>query len=137
MHLTSLYILRLEVIYIYLLVLVLNKEEYLEKILERFLAVGISGATIIDSAGMGRTLMCSDIPIFGGLSRMFDNCHPSNKTIFSVIRTDETLKDATKAVEEIIDIDDPGVGILFTIPLHSTLGIPKNSKTQNNQGDDL
>jgi len=121
------------VIIIYLLVFVLNQVEFLDKILVRFLDIGISGATIIDSTGMGRTLTHNhDVPIFGGLGKMFENCHPNNKTIFSVIKTEKALQEATKVIEEEVgDINDLGVGILFTIPLHSVVGLPKNNTKEN------
>ena len=38
-----------------LLVVVLNKTEYLEEVLEAFLELGVSGATLINSVGMGST----------------------------------------------------------------------------------
>ena len=111
--------------FIYLLVLVLNKVEYIDKILERFLEIGISGATIIDTTGMGRTLMENDnIPIFGGLSRMFQNARPNNKTIFSVINDKDTLHRATAVIkEEMGDLNDPGAGIIFTLPVDFVMGL--------------
>ena len=39
-----------------LVVFVLNKEEFLEDVLEAFIEAGITGATILDSEGMGRFL---------------------------------------------------------------------------------
>ena len=39
-----------------LLVLILNKVEKLEEVLEGYLEVGISGSTIIDSVGMWHVL---------------------------------------------------------------------------------
>lgn len=114
---------------IHLLVLVLNKIEVLDSILERFMEIGISGATIIDTTGMGRTLAYNDnIPIFGGLHKLFENCHPSNKTVFSVIKSDDMLERAIKVVEEEIgDLNDPGVGILFTLPINYAKGLTGNN----------
>lgn len=48
-----------------LLVFVLNKEEYLEDVLEAYVEAGIPGATIIDSEGMGRFL-AYEVPLFAG-----------------------------------------------------------------------
>ena len=48
-----------------LIIFVLNQEERLEEILEAFLELGINGATILDSIGMGR-ILAHDIPIFAG-----------------------------------------------------------------------
>ena len=49
-----------------LMVVVLNKEEYLDEVLSGFVEIGIGGATILDSTGMGR-ILTQDIPIFAGL----------------------------------------------------------------------
>ena len=49
-----------------LMVFVLNREEYLDEILSGFVELGIGGATIIDSMGMGR-ILSHDIPIFAGM----------------------------------------------------------------------
>jgi nitrogen regulatory protein P-II 1 len=39
-----------------LVVFVLNREELLEQVLEAYVEAGITGATILDSEGMGRFL---------------------------------------------------------------------------------
>jgi len=118
-----------EVFIIYLLVLVLNKVEFTDRILARFLQIGISGATIIDTTGMGRTLMYNDnIPIFGGLNRIFQNCRPINKTIFSVINDKDMLQKAIRVIkEEVGDLDKPGEGILFTLPIDYVMGLTQNN----------
>ena len=67
-----------------LLVLILNKEEHLEEILELFVELGVSGATIIDSVGMGR-ILSHDIPIFAGFRSLMRGSRPYNKTIFSIV----------------------------------------------------
>ena len=49
-----------------LLIAVINHEERVDDILAGFVELGITGATIIPSKGMGRVLS-SDVPIFAGL----------------------------------------------------------------------
>jgi len=110
-----------------LFVLVLNKTEYLSKILEGFLEIGIQGATVIDSTGMGQTLSttCKG-SIFGGLRHLFEDCRVHNITIFSVL--DETkVKEAKKVVNDVAgDIKNPGTGIIFTLPLDSVSGLAED-----------
>ncbi|HOA30751.1 MAG TPA: hypothetical protein PKM70_02360 [Clostridia bacterium] len=48
---------------------------------------------------------------------MLDNARPYNKTIFTVIEDDKVLEDAVNAVKEILDLDKPGVGLMFSIPV--------------------
>ena len=52
------------------LFVILNETEELNAILEDFVKVGVRGATIIDSQGMGAALTMGDVPIFGGLMRV-------------------------------------------------------------------
>lgn len=110
-----------------LLVLVLNKEEYLDEILEAFVEVGITGATILDSAGMGRKL-AYDIPIFAGLRKSIKTSEYS-KTIFSVVQNDETLEAVIDLVEEIIDLNEPGTCLLFVVPLLMVKGLKEDELT--------
>jgi len=106
----------------YLIVLVLNKTEYLEDILEKFYDIGINGATVIDSSGMGRTI-CNHITIVGGLRSLFDDCREVNKTIFSVVKNESMIRKVTDGIEEVIgDLDTAGKGIFFSFPLHQVKG---------------
>lgn len=107
-----------------LLVLVLNKEENLDEILEVFVEVGITGATILDSVGMGHKL-AYDIPIFAGLRKSIKTSD-YNKTIFSVVQDDETLEEAIKLIGEIIDFEEPGTCLLFVVPLLMVKGLKSN-----------
>lgn len=105
-----------------LLLFILNKEEHLEEILEMFLELDITGATIIDSIGMGR-ILAHDIPIFAGFRNLMQDSRPGNKTIFTVIY-DEKVEQVVKGIEQICGcLDDPGSGILITLPVSNIKGI--------------
>ncbi|MGB9695053.1 MAG: P-II family nitrogen regulator [Caldisericaceae bacterium] len=110
----------------YLLVVVLNKTEKLNKILSRFLEVDVRGATIIDSIGMGRTLQ-PEIATFSALLEVFNvgqGRYPENRTIFTVIKEEKTLRDAQKVVrEELNDFKEPGTGIMFVVPVSDFIGL--------------
>lgn len=107
-----------------LLVMVLNKEEYLEDVLEAFVELDIRGATILDSVGMGRVLT-HDIPIFAGLRSVMAGERPFNKTILSVIE-DEKVPQVVSAVEQICgDFGEPGTGIIFTLPVDFVKGLAR------------
>jgi len=113
---------------VYLLVLVLNKEEYLDNILTAFVEADISGATIIDSVGMGRVL-AYDVPIFAGLratSQAYQS-KPYNKTIFTVIPDKAHLDEIVKLIEDILDLHVPGTGLLFAFPLSVVRGLSEES----------
>jgi len=117
----------------YLLVIVLNKTEKLTKILERFIGVDVRGATIIDSIGMGRTLE-PEITTFSTLLEVFNigkGRYPENKTIFTVIKEEKTLKDAQRIVrEELGDFKEAGTGIMFVIPVTDFIGLSPSLKEE-------
>lgn len=109
------------------LFIVLNKVEYLDDILDSFVEIGISGATIFDSQGMGSALNPDgrgNEPFFGMLRHLLDESRPYNKTIFTVIDNDELLDKAVKSVKNIVeDIHKPGVGMMFTLPVGNVYGM--------------
>ena len=67
-----------------LLIVVINDVDRMDEVLAGFLEIGITGATVIDSEGMGRVLS-HDIPIFAGLQTLISRSRPQNQTLFSVI----------------------------------------------------
>jgi len=106
-----------------LLVAVINHEEKLDQILAGFLELGITGATILNSEGMGR-VVSHEIPIFAGLQTLMARSRPKNQTIFSVIREEDKIKGAIALLQEICgDLNDPATGIVFTIPLSRVVGL--------------
>ena len=108
----------------YLLVLILDRSADLENILTRFREIGVLGATIFDSAGVGRTtLYGSDAPIIASLKRIIARQAVYNHTMISVIKTRDTLDRAMDAAKEVVgDFTLPDRGIMFTIKLEDVVG---------------
>ncbi len=106
-----------------LFVFICNNPEKLEEILEGYLEVGITGATIIDSLGMGH-ILATQVPIFAGFQSLFSAASAYNKTILSVIKEPEKVEAAFDIIEEICGpLGSPGVGIAFTIPVDEVRGL--------------
>ena len=109
-----------------MLIMVLNKVDALEDILEEFNAAGIKGATIIDSQGMARVLGSAHpekVPLFGSLSMLINESRPYNKTVFTVLE-DRQVHTAINAIKSVVgDLSKPDVGIVFTIPVGYVEGI--------------
>lgn len=106
-----------------LLIAVINQEDKLDDILAGFLELGITGATVIRSEGMGRVLS-HDIPIFAGLQTLISRSRPQNQTIFSVINEPEKVAGAISLLQEICgDLNDPATGIVFTLPVNTVVGL--------------
>ncbi len=106
-----------------LLVFILNNEEYLEEVLELYIEAGINGATILDSEGMGRFLTY-EVPLFAGFKDFMKGNKPYNKTILSVVRDSETVEKLKSLLDEKIGgLDNPGTGIMFTVPVDWVAGL--------------
>jgi nitrogen regulatory protein PII len=105
-----------------LVLIFLNKIEYLEDILSAFLENGIPGATVLSSEGMGH-LIGDNIPIFAGLKDAFAGSSPENKLIFSVVKASQ-VKLIRDIVEDVAgSLEQPGVGPIVTLPVDQTFGL--------------
>ncbi len=109
-----------------LLIIVLNKTECLEKILEQFSENHIYGATIIDSKGMMQELSDRedfDFRFRASLRSLLNPSHKENKTIFMVTK-EEKVKEISEIVNRVTGgLDKPDTGIIFTLPLDYLEGI--------------
>lgn len=105
-----------------LLIAVVNDPDKIDEILSGFLELGITGATIISSEGMGR-LLSHDIPIFAGLQTLIQGSRPQNRTIFSVISTDKIDAAFTLLQDVCGNLADPATGIAFSMPLARVVGL--------------
>ncbi len=106
-----------------LIVIILNKTEFLNELLSIFVEVGISRATILDSEGLGQHL-AHDIPIFAGLKSLVGNSKTYNKTILALIDDDSVLKDLKKLLKETeIDFSKDGMGVLFTLSVDNIINL--------------
>ncbi len=107
-----------------LLVLILNREEKLEEVLTYFLESGVRGATVLESEGMGR-ILAQEVPIFAGFRDLFSPAKPANRTILSVV-PDELVPELGEGIGEILGgWDEPGTGLLFTVPVSRAWGAVK------------
>ena len=108
-----------------LMVIILNRIDALESLLEGLSSVGVGGATIIESSGMAMTLSRLDSSVLSASIRSLFSGDEDNRTIFSVIRDDQ-LDTVRKVVYKTVgDLSKPNTGILFTIPLDFVEGTKK------------
>lgn len=112
-----------------LLVFVLNKEEFLEDVLEAYVEAGVAGATLLDSEGMGRFL-AYEVPLFAGFKEFMKGNKPYNKTIISVIKNDAVISRVKTLVDQVVGgLENPGTGIMFTIPVDWATGfVPEDEE---------
>jgi len=107
-----------------MLVLVLEKEEYLSELLLELSDVGIKSATVTNSSGMmGHLSSLGEEQIISTLRPLFTPAHTENKTIFMILN-EEKIETARQTIRNVLgDLSKPETGILFGVPLLFTEGI--------------
>ena len=104
-----------------LLVCIVKDHHQVEEILTGFLEIGIKGATVIDSRGMGQ-ILSNDIPIFAGFKALF----PSGTGTYMILSVVENnlIEDAIRLADEICgNLEKAGAGFLFTVPVRRVKGL--------------
>lgn len=105
-----------------LLVIVLNKENFLDDVLSCLVEMGVMGATVIESTRMSE-ILAREIPIFAGLRQMRREGRAYNRVIIAPVEKKETLRELLNVLKEMdIDFTNPETGFLFTIPIEDFSG---------------
>lgn len=105
-----------------LLVAVVNDPQRVDEVLSGFVELGVTGATVINTEGMGR-LLSHDIPIFSGLQTLIRGSRPENRTVLSVIPL-SLVDSVLDLLREICgDLSSPATGIAFVLPLERVVGL--------------
>jgi nitrogen regulatory protein PII len=104
-----------------LLFIVLNSTDNLEEVLEGLIEAGVTGATVVDSVGMGHII--EDVPLFAGMRNIFRAAKPRNNMIFSVIK-DGQVAETMQVLDTILACSqEKKRGIAFTLPIDSSIGV--------------
>ena len=107
-----------------LLFIVLNSSDKIEDVLEGLIEVGVTGATVVDSVGMGHII--EGVPLFAGMRNVFRSAKPHNNIIFSVI-TDSQAGETMKVLDSILGCSlKERKGIAFIMPIESAIGVCKD-----------
>ena len=112
----------------HLLVLVLEQTEKLPDILVKLFHIGVKGTTVLESTGMARIFHEHnvDVPVIEYIDNILSGKHPSNKTLFTIIDEEKTVKRAISEIKSITgDLNEPGRGILFVVPISYAEGLKK------------
>ena len=105
-----------------LLVAVINDREKLDETLSGFIELGITGATVVNSEGMGR-LLSDEMPIFAGLQTLISGSRPQNCMVLSVVPAAKVAGAIALLQEVCGNLDDPATGIAFTLPVDMVVGL--------------
>lgn len=109
-----------------LLILVLEKLEFLNDLINELAKVGITGGTILPSTGLAHEMGAkgdNNISFIGSLRALLDPSRVENKTILMVL-PEEKIQIVVDCFDRVVgDISKNGSGIIFTLPVEFTKGI--------------
>jgi nitrogen regulatory protein P-II 1 len=104
-----------------LFVLVVKETRFLDDILTGFVDIGVHGATVVDSRGMGQ-ILTAEVPIFAGLRDLMPGGNIGSHLILSVMDEKQVDK-AIQLVEETCgSFSEEGIGVIFTVPVRRFYG---------------
>ncbi len=104
-----------------LAILILDDPGLIDDVITGFLDIGVRGATVIDSQGMGQIIR-HEMPIFTGLTSLFGG-QTGSRVILSVISADQV--DAIFALAKEVGqlADQPHAVICLTLPIDRVQGL--------------
>lgn len=115
------------------IVIVLNKTECLDELIQKLAENGISGGTILDSYGMARSLRSGDDnPLFSMFKEFVDLDNNGSKVIF-MIAEEAQVRTVSRIVNEVTGgLQNPNTGIMFCTPVVYIEGLHKNGEKSKN-----
>lgn len=99
-------------------------------VLDIWVKAGVTGVTILESAGMSQISrgIKDDVGFGFSLSSLMRAREVHHRTLFSAVKDDETLERVTKATTEYVGSwSSTDVGVLFVWPLAQAYGLEKHT----------
>ena len=107
-----------------MVITILKDYRLVEEVLLRFIDIDITGATVVESQGMGQIL--GDVPILAGLRGLFPGSGKNSFMVMTVV-DDGRLASCLDAIEDTCgDMSVPGTGITFTVPVGTVRGLKES-----------
>lgn len=106
--------------------LVLNDPTKLDQVLDAWEAVGIRGATILESSGLARRrgYLEDDMPLFPSLTTLLEGSMRHSFSLFAVVEAGVDTQKVLAATEKVLgDLSQPHTGIFFTLPVSFVKGL--------------
>jgi hypothetical protein len=114
-----------------LLVAIIEDLSKIWDVIDEWERLGVSGATIYDSAGLNRARQLRDLPLFPSVRELLEGTETQHRTLWSVLEDGLNVEALVRATETIVGpLDRPHTGILFTIPVLGVWGLRKPDQGQ-------
>lgn len=117
-----------------LILLVLDDPGKVPDVLNAWLAVGVPGVTLLDSAGLGHEFgkhgPRDDFPLIPSLESLLRGREEQHRTLFAAVPDDLDINALIAATEAITGpLDDPDTGILMVLPITRARGLHRRRTT--------
>jgi hypothetical protein len=111
-----------------LLLMVLDDPGQVDDVLDAWLSLGVSGVTLLDSAGLGHHLARhagrDDLPLMPSLVSLLRGREEPHRTLFTVLPDGFDVDALVAATQKVTgEFDQPNTGILVTIPVSRVYGL--------------
>lgn len=111
----------------YMIMLVLDDPNHLDRVLEAWERAGIRGATIVESTGIHR-FRRKNLP----MRYLFQTpglVEEGHLTLFVIAESEQLVQDCLHATEQIVgNLDEPNTGVFASWPLAIVSGVPPRSQ---------
>ncbi len=113
----------------FLVITTIDDFDLLEDVLKAWTRIGVRGATVIESSGMGRLVaggIRDDFPLMPHLSNFLNVRNETSRTIFSVVAEEATVEAMAAEAERIVgSFNQPNTGIMFVVPVLKAYGLDR------------
>ncbi len=113
----------------YFVICVVDDPGKIEKLMDAWEKVGITGATILYSSGMYRVrqgAMRDDFPLIPSLESLYQHEEQYHRTIFSIVPNQEMVDNMVNATQSVIgNLSKPNTGVLVVLPVAQAYGLKK------------
>ena len=112
----------------YMVMFVLDDPNQLDVVLDAWAAIGVSGVTFVESAGLHRRrAQQAKVHLRYCFVRPTGPQQQSHYTLFAIVETEESVRACLAATEGVVgDLSRPNTGIFAAWPLSVVRGVPKN-----------
>jgi hypothetical protein len=115
----------------HMVMFVLDDPDQLDKVLDAWEAIHVSGVTIIESTGINRRAKARQVgaPFMAGINRMMGSIMEGHYTLFTIVKGQQMVEACILAAESVVgNLNEPNSGVLAAWPLAYVKGVPDDGK---------
>ncbi len=111
----------------YMVLLVVDKMELCDAVMEAWRRAGVPGITLLESSGLHRRkALRDDLGLMPSLDALMASQEYTHRTLFTVVPDEALVQRIVQATEEIVgDLNEPYTGILVVLPVLQVYGLRK------------